>query len=96
VKDGKEARAHNPHNTLVYSMTTFTPALQASMKQVADDFNKIQPEGINTSFKDVSIVEIGFAGNVLREIYRISLADGSIIDVATGKAIPGVKKPSSP
>jgi hypothetical protein len=96
VKDGKEVRSHNPHNTLVYSMTKFDPALQASMKQVADEFNKILPEGINTSFKDVSIVEIGFAGNVLREIYRISLADGSIIDVATGKAIPGVKKPSSP
>jgi hypothetical protein len=92
VKDGKEVRAHNPHNTLVYSMTMFTPALQASMKQVADDFNKVLPEGINTSFKDVSIVEIGFAGNVLREIYRISLEDGSVIDVAAGPAMPGMKK----
>jgi hypothetical protein len=73
-----------PHNTLVYSMTMFTPALQASMKQVADELNKISPEGINTSFKDVSIVEIGFAGNVLREIYRISLVDGSVTDVAAG------------
>ena len=53
MKDGKEVRSHNPHNTLVYSMTMFTPALQASMKQVADDFNKILPEGIDTSFKDV-------------------------------------------
>jgi hypothetical protein len=92
VKDGKEVRAHNPHNTLVYSMTMFTPALQASMKQVADDFNKVLPEGINTSFKDVSIVEIGFAGNVLREIYRISLEDGSVIEVAAGRAMPGMKK----
>ena len=92
MKDGKEVRSHNPHNTLVYSMTMFTPALQASMKQVADEFNKILPEGIDTSFKDVSIVEIGFAGNVLREIYRISLEDGSVIDVATGKAMPGMKK----
>jgi hypothetical protein len=92
VKDGKEARAHNPHNTLVYSMTTFTPALQTSMKQVADEFNKVLPEGLNTSFKDVSIVEIGFAGNVLREIYRISLENGSVIDAATGKEIPGVKR----
>jgi hypothetical protein len=41
----------------------------------------------------VSIVEIGCVGNVLREIYRISLDDGSVIDVATGKAIPGMKKP---
>jgi hypothetical protein len=92
MKDGKEVRAHNPHNTLVYSMTMFDPALQASMKLVADEFNKILPEGINTSFKDVSIVEIGFAGNVLREIYRISLEDGSVVDVATGKGIPGMKK----
>jgi len=60
---------------------------------VADEFNKILPEGINTSFKDVSIVEIGFAGNVLREIYRISLENGSVIDVATGKDMPGMKKP---
>ena len=92
VKDGKEVRSHNPHNTLVYSMTKFDPALQASMKQVADEFNKILPEGINTSFKDVSIVEIGFAGNVLREVYRISLEDGSVIDVTAGKAMPGIKK----
>jgi hypothetical protein len=49
------------------------------------------PEGINT-FKDVSIVEIAFAGNVLREIYRVSLENGSVIDVATGKEIPGMKK----
>ena len=92
VRDGKEVRAHNPHHTLVYSMTVFTPALQASMKQVADEFNKILPEGINTSFKDVSIVEIGFAGNVLREIYRISLENGSVIDVTTGKDMPAMKK----
>jgi hypothetical protein len=92
VRDGKEVRSHNPHNTLVYSMTRFDPPLQASMKQVADEFNKILPEGINTSFKEVSIVEIGFAGNVLREIYRISLENGSVIDVTTGKEMPGMKK----
>jgi len=92
VKDGKEIRAHNPHNTLVYSMTVFSPSLQASMKQAADEFNKILPEGINTSFRDVSIVEIGFAGNVLREIYRISLENGSVVDAATGKEMPGMKK----
>ncbi len=92
VKDGKEIRAHNPHNTLVYSMTVFSPSLQASMKQVADEFNKILPEGINTSFRDVSIVEIGFAGNVVREIYRISLENGSVMDVTTGREMPGMKK----
>jgi hypothetical protein len=92
VKDGKEIRAHNPHNTLVYSMTVFSPSLQASMKQVADEFNKILPEGINTSFRDVSIVEIGFAGNVVREIYRISLENGSVMDITTGREMPGMKK----
>jgi hypothetical protein len=47
---------------------------------------------ITTSFKGVSIVEIGFADNVLREFYRISLEDGPVIDAATGKVIPGMKK----
>ena len=84
-KDGKEVRSHNPHNTLVYSMTKFNPALEQSMKQVADDLNKALPDGIASSFKDVSIVEIGFAGNVLREIYRINLENGTVIEVASGK-----------
>ncbi len=88
VKDGKEVRSHNPHNTLVYSMTKFDPALQASMKQVADEFNKVLPGGIDTSFKEVSIVEIGFMGNVLREFYRISLENGTAWDVASGKVVP--------
>ncbi|WP_322514904.1 hypothetical protein SR870_18040 [Rhodopseudomonas palustris] len=85
VKDGKELRSHNPHNTLVYSMAKFTPELQAQMNQAAKEFNQILPDGIPTSFKSVSIVELGFAGNVLREIYRISLEDGSVLNVATGK-----------
>ncbi len=87
VKDGKELRSYNPHNTLVYSMTPFTPALQASMNQVAAKFNTVLPNGIDTTFRDVSIVELAFAGNVTREIYRVSLVDGSVIDVATGKVI---------
>lgn len=92
IKDGKEVRAHNPHNTLVYSMAKFDPSIQASMNQVADEFNKILPDGIVSSFKDVSIVEIGFAGNVLREIYRISLETGAVTEVATGKTLPAVAK----
>mgnify|MGYP006951316257 CR=1 FL=1 len=87
VKDGKELRAHNPHNTLVYSMTPFTPALQSSMKQVAEQMNGILPNGIDTTFRDVSIVELAFAGNVTREIYRISLVDGSVTDMATGARV---------
>ena len=87
VKDGKELRAHNPHNTLVYSMALFTPEVQASMNQVAADFNKVLPDGITTSFRQVSIVELAFSGNVLREFYRINLTDGSIIDVASGQKV---------
>lgn len=86
LKEGKEVRSHNPHTTLVYSMTKFEPPLQASMKQVADDLNKLLPEGIPTTFKEVSIVEIGFMGNVLKEFYRVDLATGAAFDVASGKA----------
>jgi len=92
VKDGKEVRSHNPHNTLVYSMAKFDPNMQAAMKQVADDFNKILPDGINTTFREVSIVEIGFMGNVLREFYRISLENGTAIDVASGKSVAVVPR----
>lgn len=85
VKDGKEVRSYNPHNTLVYSMAKFTPEIQKAMNQTATEFNQILPAGIKTSFKTVSIVELGFAGNVLREIYRIDLASGSVLTIATGK-----------
>jgi hypothetical protein len=84
VKDGKELRPHNPHNTLVYSMAKFTPEIQAAFNQTAVEFNQILPAGIPTAFKTMSIVELGFSGNVLREIYRISLEDGSVLNVATG------------
>ena len=87
MQDGKEVRAHNPHTTLVYSMALYDTRLQDAMKQESDKFNAVLPDGINTTFKDVSIVEIGFAGNVVREIYRVSLEDGSAIDVATGKKV---------
>ena len=88
IKDGKELRPHNPHNTLVYSMAKFTPEIQAAFDQTAKEFNQILPDGIPTTFKTVSIVELGFAGNVLREIYRINLKDGSVLEVATGKTLP--------
>jgi hypothetical protein len=88
VKDGKELRPHNPHNTLVYSMAKFSPEIQAAFNQTAVEFNQILPDGIPTAFKTVSIVELGFSGNVLREIYRISLEDGSVLNVATGAKAP--------
>lgn len=84
MQDGKELRAHNPHNTLVYSMALFTPALQTSMNQLAEQLNGVLPNGIDTTFREVSIVELAFAGNVTRELYRISLVDGSVVDMRTG------------
>ncbi len=87
MKDGKETASHNPHNTLMYSMTPYDARLQAAMKDFAAEMNKVLPDGINTQFKDVSIVEIGFMGNVLREFYRINLADGSAYDTTSGKAV---------
>ncbi|MEO8303232.1 MAG: hypothetical protein ABI724_03860 [Betaproteobacteria bacterium] len=87
MKDGKETASHNPHNTLVYSMTPYDARIQASMKEVADEMNRILPNGIDTKFRDISIVEIGFMGNVLREFYRISLENGAAWDVTSGKAV---------
>jgi hypothetical protein len=87
VKDGKELRAHNPHNTLVYSMAKFTPEIQDAFNGLAAEFNQILPDGIALTFKTVSIVELGFAGNVLREIYRISLEDGSVLNVVSGSKV---------
>lgn len=66
-------------------MTPYDARLQDAMKAESDKFNAVLPDGIETTFKDVSIVEIGFAGNVVREIYRVSLEDGSVLDVASGK-----------
>ena len=87
MKDGKETASHNPHNTLMYSMTKYDDRLQAAMKSFADEMNKVLPDGIVTQFKEVSIVEIGFMGNVLREFYRINLADGTAFDTTSGKAV---------
>lgn len=87
IKDGKETASHNPHNTLVYSMAKYDARLQAAMQEVADEMNKVLPDGIDTQFKDVSIVEIGFMGNVLREFYRISLENGTAWDVTSGKEV---------
>jgi hypothetical protein len=87
MKDGKATASHNPHNTLVYSMTPYDARIQAAMKPVADEMNRILPDGIATQFRDVSIVEIGFMGNVVREFYRISLVDGSAWDTTSGNAV---------
>lgn len=85
VKDGKELRSHNPHNTMVYSMAKFTPEVQKEFNQTATEFDQILPNGIPTTFKTISIVELGFSGNVLREIYRIDLQNGSVLNLTTGQ-----------
>lgn len=87
MKDGKPTSSHNPHNTLVYSMTPYDARIQAAMKPVADEMNRILPNGIETTFRDVSIVEIGFMGNVVREFYRISLVDGTAWDTTSGRPV---------
>jgi len=89
VRDGKELRSHNPHNTLVYSMAPFDAPTQAAMKAVAADFNKLLPDGFAATFREVSIVEIGFSGNVLREFYRIGLDTRVAVDSATGQPVSG-------
>ena len=87
IKDGKETASHNPHNTLVYSMAPYDARIQAAMKNVADEMNKVLPDAIDTQFREVSIVEIGFMGNVLREFYRVNLGEGSAYDTTSGKTV---------
>ncbi len=57
------------------------------MKQFADEMNAVLPNGIDTQFREVSIVEIGFMGNVLREFYRVNLETGAAYDVVSGQAV---------
>ena len=87
VKDGKELLSHNPHNTLVYSMAPFSPEVKNAMDAFAATCNTILPEGITTTFSTVSIVELAFSGNVIREIYRIDLASGEAVDAANGQIV---------
>ncbi len=91
VKDGKPTASHNPHNTLVYSMTPYTTPIQAAMDAFAGEMNKALPDGIETTFRNVSIVEIGFMGNVLREFYRIDLATGEAVDVVSGRMVATIR-----
>jgi len=63
----------------------FTPEVQAAFDQTARSFNQILPDGIPTSSRPCSSRRLGFAGNVLREIYRISLEDGSVLKCRDGE-----------
>lgn len=81
IKDGQPLLAHNPHNTLVYSMTPLTAELNAGLDTLVAKLNQAQAAGIETTLNDVSIVQLEFAGNVIRELYRISLVDGKVSDL---------------
>jgi hypothetical protein len=52
-------------------MAKFTPEVQDAFNRVAAEFNQILPDGIALSFRTISIAELGFAGNVLREMRRL-------------------------
>ena len=87
LQDGKLVSSHNPHNTLVYSETPFTPELERAMNDTAAQLNRVLPAGFATTLDTLSVVELSFAGNVLREIYRINLADGTVHDVRDGSLV---------
>ncbi|MDR0224996.1 MAG: hypothetical protein LBI66_01125 [Burkholderiaceae bacterium] len=87
LQSGKEVRSHNPHNTLVYSEAAFTPEIERAMGETAARLNRILPGGFTTTFENLSIVELGFSGNVTREIYRISLRDQTVYDVRNGGTV---------
>ena len=65
VQAGKEVRSHNPHNTLVYSETPFTPEIERAMNDTAAQLNKVLPAGFVTTLDTLSVVELSFSGNVL-------------------------------
>ena len=87
MQDGKLVSSHNPHNTLVYSETPFTPEIERAMNDAAAQLNKVLPAGFATTLDTLSVVELSFSGNVLREIYRINLADGKTYDVRNGSLV---------
>ena len=79
VRDGQEVRAQPAHHAGLQHDSVRRAAAgrhEAGSRQVQRHPARRHPDHL----QDVSIVEIGFAGNVLREIYRISLEDGSAID----------------
>ncbi|WP_370679940.1 hypothetical protein [Comamonas sp. GB3 AK4-5] len=84
---GKLVSSHNPHNTLVYSETRYTPEIEQAMAETAKRLNQVLPSGFTTTLDTVSIVELGFAGNVTREIYRIDLKDQQAYDVRNGSRV---------
>lgn len=84
IKNGKKEEYFRPHMTLLYSGTHLDKKLSDFMAKLSEDFNKEFPTPIVARFDTLSIVELGFLGNVLREIYRINLESGTIFDVEKG------------
>lgn len=80
--NGKEERMHRPHVTLSYSMQELPIKLENELLILADELNSILATGIKVEFKTISIVELGIAGNVMREIYRIDLSSQKVLDIA--------------
>ncbi|MDO7252872.1 hypothetical protein [Helicobacter cappadocius] len=87
IKNGKKEEYYRPHMTLSYSQTPLNKTLSDSMKELQRSLNKEFETPIITKIDTISIVELGFLGNVLREIYRINLNNGKIFDVQKGKFI---------
>lgn len=81
TKNGVKERMYRPHITLSYSMQDISVALEKEMQDLSNELNAILTNGIPAEFRYVSIVELGFSGNVLREIYRIDLNTGKVVDV---------------
>lgn len=87
LQNDKLVSSHNPHNTLVYSETPFTPEIERAMNDTTSRLNRVLPAGFTTTLDTLSVVELSFSGNVLREIYRINLADGKAYDVRNGSPV---------
>lgn len=87
IKNGKKEEYFRPHMTLIYSGTHLDKKLSDFMEKLSEDFNREFPTPIIAKFDTLSIVELGFLGNVLREIYRIDLESGAIFDVEKGTFI---------
>ncbi len=82
IINGKEERMYRPHVTFIYSMQNLESKLEKELLDLADELNSILTKGIKVKFNNISIVELGVSGNVLREIYRINLENGNVIDIS--------------
>ncbi|WP_095331209.1 hypothetical protein [Helicobacter sp. 11S02596-1] len=87
ITNNQKHERYRPHMTLVYSDHALDKTITTAMAGVAKRFNEVMKTPIKADFDTLSIVEIGFLGNVLREIYRIDLATHKVYDVQKGEFI---------